>query len=90
VQSTSLALPPLIEGHQVPFSQPPGETAQPGTHAILGVIAANLGLPGLDAHREELVSIPDVWAQVEVFRTALFDDRHVLHRRAVGEWRGLD
>lgn len=89
MQSTSLALPPLIEGHQVPFSQPPGETAQIGSYGILAVIAANLGLPGLDAHREELVSIPDVWAQVEVFRTALYDDRHPLHRRAVGEWRGL-
>lgn len=89
MQSTSLALPPLIAGHQVPFSQPPGETAQIGSYGILAVIAANLGLPGLDAHREELVSIPDVWAQVEVFRTALYDDRHPLHRRAVGEWRGL-
>ena len=24
-----------------------------------------------------------------MFRTALYDDRHPLHRRAVGEWRGL-
>jgi hypothetical protein len=42
-----------------------------------------------EAAAEELISIPDAWAQVEVFRAALTDNGHPLHARAVAEWRGL-
>ena len=34
-------------------------------------------------------SIPDLWARPLLFQLALYDERHSLHKRTVGEWRGL-
>jgi len=34
-------------------------------------------------------SIPDPWARVILFWRALYDPDHTLHRRVLGEWRGL-
>jgi len=33
--------------------------------------------------------IPDVWAHPLLFELALYDDKHPLHSRILGEWRGL-
>ena len=37
----------------------------------------------------ELSGIPDMWARPTMFEIALFDVNHLLHKRTVGEWRGL-
>lgn len=37
----------------------------------------------------ELTGIPDMWARPLLFEMALYDTRHPLHRRILGEWRGL-
>lgn len=37
----------------------------------------------------DLVSIPDVWAQIHLVESALRDKKHSLHARVVNEWRGL-
>jgi hypothetical protein len=76
-------LPPLDDDH--------GLAGERETHGlpVLATIAAGLKVANLRAQTADLVSVPDVWAQVEVFRAALFDSRHPLHPRAEGEWRGL-
>ncbi|MBI3650563.1 MAG: hypothetical protein HY231_05890 [Acidobacteria bacterium] len=37
----------------------------------------------------DINSIPDMWARPLLFEMALFDHNHLLHKRIVGEWRGL-
>jgi len=37
----------------------------------------------------QIHSIPDPWARVILFGRALFDPKHALHQRVLGEWRGL-
>lgn len=37
----------------------------------------------------ELTAIPDMWARPLLFKSALFDSSHIIHKRIVGEWRGL-
>ena len=45
----------------------------------------------LDAENAELDinSIPDIWARAILFEIALFNKNHSLHKRILGEWRGL-
>jgi hypothetical protein len=78
-----LVLPPLGDKHGLE------EERSSHPYPILATIAAGLRVENDGADAGELVSIPDVWAQVEVFRAALFDERHPLHARAEGQWRGL-
>lgn len=62
-------------------------------YPMLLSIANELAVPeterGSRTRAQDLISVPDAWAQVEVFRAALTDDNHPLHARAIGEWRGL-
>ena len=49
---------------------------------------------GLDVARPKLVSaevdsIPSMWARPLLFEMALYDTRHPMHGRILGEWRGL-
>ena len=76
-------LPPLA-ADQVPGGRDAAD------YSVLQKIANGLILAeALDEQAQQLISIPDVWAQVEVFRAALIEKAHPLHNRAVGEWRGL-
>lgn len=83
-------LPPLRAEHRVsPLPgaggwHPLGSTSDP-----LRVIAQGLNTPESLSDASDIVSVPDVWAAVIVFRDALTISRHPLHARAVGEWRGL-
>ena len=49
---------------------------------------------GLDVTKTELTSaeidsIPSMWARPLLFEMALYNDRHPVHTRILGEWRGL-
>ena len=55
----------------------------------LGGLADSLRIGADRARLGEVKSIPDVWAQVQVFQQALLDRRHPTHLAAVSEWRGL-
>ncbi|MBF0518556.1 MAG: hypothetical protein HQK92_02405 [Nitrospirae bacterium] len=37
----------------------------------------------------ELTGIPDMWARPRLFEMALFDAKHPLNAKTIGEWRGL-
>ena len=37
----------------------------------------------------EVDSIPSMWARPLLFEMALYDTRHPMHRRILGEWRGM-
>ena len=39
--------------------------------------------------RQQIYSIPDPWARAILFDRALRDSEHIIHRRILGEWRGL-
>ena len=36
-----------------------------------------------------IAAIPDMWARPLLFEMALADPRHILHKKTLGEWRGL-
>ena len=38
---------------------------------------------------DEVDSIPNIWARPLLFEMALYDTRHPMHLRVLGEWRGL-
>jgi hypothetical protein len=59
------------------------------TPSDLGGLADSLKIGADRARLGEVKSIPDVWAQVQVFQQALLDTRHPTHLAAVSEWRGL-
>jgi hypothetical protein len=59
------------------------------TPSDLGGLADSLKIGADRARLGEVKSIPDVWAQVQVFQQALIDPRHPTHHAAVAEWRGL-
>lgn len=43
----------------------------------------------VDKVETEISSIPDMWARPMLFDLALLNPEHVLHKRILGEWRGL-
>lgn len=43
----------------------------------------------VDKIETEISSIPDMWARPMLFEMALFNSKHALHERIMGEWRGL-
>ncbi len=86
---TTFILPPLKDDHSVPVLDEPGVWKPAGEYHLLQRIGQGLKLAKLTPSIEELVSIPDAWAQVEVFRQAIEDEKHPLHESAVAEWRGL-
>jgi hypothetical protein len=83
-------LPPLRAEHRVsPLPGPADWHPLGSTSDSLRVIAQGLKTPESLSDHSDIVSVPDVWAAVIVFRDALINNRHPLHGRAIGEWRGL-
>ncbi|ADK86384.1 hypothetical protein Deba_3031 [Desulfarculus baarsii DSM 2075] len=56
---------------------------------FLHTLAEALDVTNIDQNVARIFSIPDVWAQVELFKTAFGDGNHVLHERFVAAWRGM-
>lgn len=83
-------LPPLNDAHKIQSIEKTGVWQVLGASDLLEVIARGLNtgqtVPGSAG---DIVSVPDVWAQLTTFHNALTVERHPLHTRAVGEWRGL-
>lgn len=82
-------LPPLRDDNRVPPIPAAGTWHSLGAGDPLRAIARGLDTPDTLAAGSDIVSVPDVWAAVTVFRDALVEGRHPLHARAVEEWRGL-
>ncbi|SDB20562.1 acetate and sugar kinases/Hsc70/actin family protein [Belnapia rosea] len=82
-------LPPLHQGHRVPPIPSPGVWHSLGSADPLRVIAKGLATTERIGDGADIVSVPDIWAQVTIFHNALTEETHPLHHRAVAEWRGL-
>ncbi|HEY8572737.1 hypothetical protein [Phenylobacterium sp.] len=68
---------------------------QPSTYATwepvanLDALAEALSVGSETARPSDLKSIPDAWAQTQVFQHALLDPAHPLHQEIEAQWRGL-
>jgi hypothetical protein len=82
-------LPPLHEEHRVPPIPSRGVWHPLGSADPLRVIARGLAATSKLGDAADIVSVPDIWAQVTTFHNALTEDAHPLHARVVAEWRGL-
>lgn len=83
-------LPPLHDAHRVPPLPSSGAWHELGSDDMLQVVARGLNTgEALRGASGDIVSVPDVWAQLTIFHNALVVENHPLHVRAVGEWRGL-
>ncbi|MBT3786790.1 MAG: hypothetical protein HOC33_05020 [Alphaproteobacteria bacterium] len=85
-------LPPMSKDHQVrqlrTAGEWEGETNNEG-YSILSRMADGLKVTQSSATADELMSIPDIWAQVETVASALIDRKHQMNQRVVAEWRAL-
>jgi hypothetical protein len=52
-------------------------------------ISEGLDIANTKITSAEVDSIPSMWARPLLFEMALYDTRHPLHTRILGEWRGL-
>jgi hypothetical protein len=82
-------LPPLHDGHRVPPIPSAGVWHPLGSADPLRVIAKGLATRQRTDATVDIVSVPDIWAQLTVFHNALIEEAHPLHGRVVAEWRGL-
>ena len=57
--------------------------------AELGRISEGLDVADTIIRSAEVDSIPSMWARPSLFEMALYDTRHPMHGRVLGEWRGL-
>jgi hypothetical protein len=64
-----------------------GRWEKVGSFEYLRNVAISLDVVKSASRVEYLVSIPDTWARAEVVRSALFDDKHILHESIRLEWR---
>ena len=55
----------------------------------LGRISEGLDVTPPKVASAEVDSIPSMWARPLLFEMALYDTRHPMHKRILGEWRGL-
>ncbi|CBS86077.1 hypothetical protein [Azospirillum lipoferum] len=78
-----------LNSDALPSPETPGVWVQETGYEWLGKLAQCLAQQPEGQSDEDLLSIPDVWAQAMVFESALLDVSHPLHRRSVREWRGL-
>lgn len=84
-------LPPAAEKRHYE-TQPPNEAGKwidATDFAMLNDIAKNVGVGKVAPDLEDVISIPDVWAQVVGFDSSLRDPNHPRHGRSVSEWRAL-
>ncbi len=79
-------LPPFRDND--PAVSKPGEWVGQSTDYI-HTIASKMRAAREGAQADDMVAVPDLWAQVVAFDASLFDSKHPLHQRSVGEWRGL-
>ena len=86
--SPKLLLPPLHADASLPGVAGPGEWTGADI-SLLENLSQGLKRARLTAPSAGIVSIPDVWAQPEVFRAALCNLKSALHERCRNEWRGL-
>ncbi|MBI1923906.1 hypothetical protein HYR99_06610 [Candidatus Poribacteria bacterium] len=52
-------------------------------------LSESLDIEKIDPNYFDIDCIPDMWARPLLFEMALYDTNHLLHRRILGEWRGL-
>lgn len=82
----TLVLPALRPDHGLP-------TPDVGTWSSLGSADLDRLSEGLvasvDADYFNVDAIPDVWARPLLFEMALYQPSHPLHKKVLGEWRGL-
>lgn len=83
-----LVLSALRDDHRVRQVGSPG-VWEDGRIEDLTVMASGFDPGQIDTRVYDVLSIPDVWAQAEVFRMALSDRAGDLYRQARAEWRGL-
>ena len=57
--------------------------------AELERISEGLDVADTKIDSTEVDSIPSMWARPLLFEMALYDTRHPMHKRVLGEWRGL-
>ncbi len=83
--SVKVLLPALTPDHQFNKPKNAGRWHGVSSNELVGI--SN----GLDAKPAKLQvnSIPDVWARLLLFESALFNEAHKLHNTILGEWRGL-
>src|SRR5687768_1033233 len=82
---TKPILPKLKTGHNVTFFNEAGKW-DIRTQDSLQKLSSGLKV---DKVESEISSIPDMWARPMLFEMALLNPEHVLHKRILGEWRGL-
>src|SRR2546421_1310485 len=78
-------LPKLKPDHNVRTFKEAGEW-DVRTRDALDKLSSGLKVDPIET---EINSIPDMWARPMLFEMALSNAQHVLHKRILGEWRGL-
>lgn len=78
-------LPKLITAHNVKTFSESGKW-DIRTRDSLDKLSSGLKVDKIET---EISSIPDMWARPMLFEMALFNAKHALHERTLGEWRGL-
>lgn len=82
-------LPPLDNTNWQAPSQP-GRWQSESAKNFIDKLANCLMIAGVPEAELDQISIPDIWAPIKLFEIALLDaPQSPLHRRALGEWRGL-
>lgn len=81
-------LPPLRPDGLLRAADRRGEWVDVGDTVALDQLASSISVESR-TNMEAVLSVPDVWAHVELFRAALLDTTHAKHAQATREWRGL-
>jgi len=55
----------------------------------LDAVSESLDIIRIDARYFDIDCVPAMWARPLLFEMALYDERHLLYKRMLGEWRGL-
>jgi hypothetical protein len=83
-----LNLPPLKENASS-VTKPPRAGVWVSDNVNLDAISDSFDIPNDSVGTRELKSIPDVWAQFQVFNSAFVRVQHPMHAEAVKQWRSL-
>ena len=82
-------LPALKKDHNIGSLDTPGSWYKDNNDSFIDMLAEGLDFPKRHTNKQQDLAVPDVWAHVEVYKTALIDKNHPIHERAVQSWRGL-